>query len=287
MMPVAKPKSNLGFRPTAEQSLLIAGPCSAESEEQVLQTALALKLCGVHVFRAGIWKPRTRPGGFEGVGRIGLPWLKKVREMVGLPVAVEAGLPSHIEACLENDIDIIWIGARTTCNTFAVEELAQSLKGVDITVMVKNPIHPELLAWVGALERMSTEGISNLIAVHRGFCVYKKTDYRNPPLWEIPIGLKRIFPEIPLICDPSHISGRQELISKVAKKSIDLLFDGLMVEVHPKPAGSLTDSQQQLTPEQFASMIKKLQSYEDQTENYQNFHRPTMPLTLMNRSCLV
>lgn len=241
-----------------KEKFIIAGPCSAESEEQVKQTALALKKYDISVFRAGIWKPRTRPTSFEGVGKRGLVWLKAVSLETNLPIAVEVASPKQVDECLKHEIDILWIGARTTPNPFAVNDIAESLKGVDIPVMVKNPINSDLQMWIGAIERLNLAGISKLIAIHRGFSSYKRNLYRNQPLWHLPIELKRLIPDIPIICDPSHICGKSELIPEIAQKAMDLLFDGLMIEVHINPKEALSDAQQQLTPKEFGNLLKTL-----------------------------
>lgn len=238
--------------------LLISGPCSAESESQVLETAIALKNTGIHLFRAGIWKPRSKPGTFEGIGEIGLTWLKRVQTETGLPVSVEVATPQHIELALRYGIDVLWIGARTTVNPFVVQELAEALRGVDIPVMVKNPVNPDLALWAGALERFYNMGIRSLAAIHRGFSVLGENRYRNAPLWQIPIELKTRYPNLPLIVDPSHIGGRRDLILPLTQQALDLDYDGLMVEVHPNPAVALSDAEQQLTPPAFADMLAHL-----------------------------
>jgi chorismate mutase len=243
---------------TRRKPLLISGPCSAESESQVLETAIALKNTGIDLFRAGIWKPRSKPGTFEGIGEIGLPWLKQVKTETGLPVSVEVATPQHIELALKYGIDVLWIGARTTVNPFVVQELAEALKGVDIPVMVKNPVNPDLALWAGALERFYNVGIRSLAAVHRGFSVLNENRYRNSPLWQIPIELKTRYKNLPLIVDPSHIGGRRDLILPLTQQALDLDYDGLMVEVHPNPAVALSDAEQQLTPLAFAeSCVRK------------------------------
>lgn len=239
--------------------LIIAGPCSAESQEQVMEVAKVLASSGkVAIFRAGVWKPRTRPGAFEGKGAEALEWLNKVKKETGLPVAVEVANPKHVEEALKNSIDVLWIGARTTVNPFYVQEIAEALKGVDIPVMVKNPIHPELQLWIGALERFNKVGINKLIAIHRGFYSYGKSEFRNPPQWEIPIALKVEFPDLPVICDPSHISGKADMIEEVAQKAIDLNMDGLMIETHPNPSLALSDAKQQITPQKLIAIIENL-----------------------------
>jgi len=241
------------------EPLIIAGPCSAESEEQLLATANALSLNSkVKIFRAGIWKPRTRPDGFEGIGNIGLQWMHKVKETTQLLTSVEVATPLHIEECLKHGIDILWIGARTVGNPFSMQELAEVLKGVDIPVMVKNPLNPDLKLWLGAFERLNNAGINKIVALHRGFYAYNSKPYRNAPFWEIPIELKRLVPDLPLICDPSHIAGVRSLILSVSQRAIDLEMDGLMIEVHPEPQKALTDSEQQLNIYDFNQLMDSL-----------------------------
>jgi chorismate mutase len=245
--------------PSVKPPLIIAGPCSAESESQVMTAAIALaKIPQVRVFRSGIWKPRTRPGAFEGVGSIGLKWMQRVRKETGLLVTVEVASPRHVEEALDHNIDILWIGARTAVNPFSIQEISEALKGVDIPVMVKNPLNPDIKTWLGAIERMNQTGIKKLIAVHRGFSFFNRTPFRNAPMWEIPIELKRLYPDLPVITDPSHICGNRELILSTAQKALDLEMNGLMIEVHPDPANALTDKNQQITPEQLKNIILKL-----------------------------
>lgn len=239
--------------------LVIAGPCSAESEEQVLRTAHALKeIPAVKIFRAGVWKPRTRPNNFEGLGEIALPWLTRVKKETGLLVTTEVATAKHAELCLKAGVDILWIGARTTANPFSVQEIADALKGVDIPVMVKNPINADLQLWIGALERFNLAGISKLIAIHRGFSVAEKLEFRNDPLWRIPMELKVKFPELPLLCDPSHITGKRELVQKVCQKAMDLGMNGLIIETHPDPDKAWSDASQQVTPEKLSNIISSL-----------------------------
>lgn len=239
--------------------LVIAGPCSAESEEQVLKTAHALKkIKAVKIFRAGIWKPRTRPNNFEGLGEIALPWLAKVKAETNLLVATEVATAKHVELCLKHGVDILWVGARTTANPFSVQEIADSLKGVNIPVMVKNPINADLQLWIGALERLNLSGITKLIAIHRGFSVAEKMEFRNDPIWRIPMELKVKFPELPLLCDPSHITGQRELILKVCQKAMDLTMNGLIIETHPDPDKAWSDASQQVTPEKLSEIVSKL-----------------------------
>ncbi len=237
--------------------LVIAGPCSAESREQVLTTAKGL-VNKATVFRAGIWKPRTRPNSFEGVGEKALPWLNDVKAETGLLVATEVATAQHVEACLKANIDILWIGARTTVNPFYVQEIAEALKGVDISVMVKNPLHPELSLWMGALERLNQVGINRLSAIHRGFFTLEKSAFRNEPKWELPIKLKRLAPDLPIICDPSHISGSPQMLAEVSQTAMDLNMDGLMIETHYNPSLALSDAQQQITPEKLGELLDNL-----------------------------
>jgi chorismate mutase len=242
-----------------KKPLLIAGPCSAETEEQVLQTAARLFRTGkVDVLRAGIWKPRTRPGAFEGVGAKGLPWLQKAKDLTGLPVAVEVAKASHVELCLEFGIDVLWIGARTTVNPFAVQEIADALKGVDIPVLLKNPINPDLALWLGGMERLQKAGLKQLGAIHRGFSSAGEKIYRNRPQWQIAIDFKTEMPDLPMINDPSHICGRRDLLQKVAQKAMDLNFDGLIIESHITPDTAWSDAAQQITPEVYGKMIEDI-----------------------------
>lgn len=238
--------------------VIISGPCSAESEEQVMDTARQLKQLGVGFFRAGIWKPRTRPDTFEGLGSVALPWLQRVKEETGMMTAVEVANMWHIKEALRHKIDILWIGARTTANPFAVQEIADSLRGLDITVFVKNPVNPDLELWIGALERINNSGIRKLVAVHRGFSHYGDSPYRNIPQWEIPIELKRRFPNLPIITDPSHICGNRELLFPVSQTAMDLDFDGLFIESHRSPDDALSDSMQQITPERLGELLAGL-----------------------------
>jgi chorismate mutase len=236
----------------------MAGPCSAETEEQVMDTARQLKSYGVQIYRAGLWKPRTRPDTFEGVGREGLPWLRRVKEEFGMYIAIEVANVKHVYDALKAGVDIIWVGARTTANPFAVQEIADSLKGVDMPVMVKNPVNPDVELWIGAFERLNRAGINKLAAIHRGFSTYSRTLYRNNPQWEIPIELKRLIPDLPVICDPSHICGSRELLYEVSQKAMDLDFDGLIIETHCNPDQALSDAQQQITPENLHKLITRL-----------------------------
>jgi chorismate mutase len=245
--------------PFEKKPILIAGPCSAESEDQLLKTAKGIKEHFEHfIFRAGIWKPRTRPGMFEGIGVIGLDWMKRVKEETGALLATEVANPMHIEKALKAGIDILWIGARTTVNPFSVQELANALKGVDVPVLVKNPAYPDLQLWIGALERINRAGIKKLASVHRGFHSYEVTMYRNQPQWDLAIELKTMCPELPLICDPSHICGNTHLTAFVAQKAMDLHYDGLMIETHNDPLRALSDARQQITPDRLFEIISYL-----------------------------
>lgn len=231
-----------------ERPFVIAGPCSAESEEQVMTTAKQLASYGCHMFRAGVWKPRTKPGGFEGQGETALPWLQKVKEETKMLVATEVATPEHVELALKYGVDVLWVGARTSANPFAMQALADSLKGVDVPVLVKNPTNPDLELWIGALERLNLAGVKRLGAIHRGFSSYDKKIYRNLPMWQIPIELHRRIPELPIINDPSHIGGRRELIAPLCQQAMDLGFDGLIVESHCDPDKAWSDAKQQVTP---------------------------------------
>ena len=237
-----------------KRPLVMAGPCSAETEEQVITTAQQLSKIGVKIFRAGIWKPRTKPGSFEGIGEEGLPWMQRVQKECGMLVANKA----HVEAALKAGIDILWIGARTSANPFAMQEIADSLKGVDIPVLVKNPVNPDLELWIGALERLNNAGIKRLGAIHRGFSTYDKRIYRNLPMWHIAIELHRRIPNLPMICDPSHIGGKRELIAPLCQQAMDLGFDGLIIESHCKPDEAWSDASQQVTPEVLDFILDRL-----------------------------
>jgi len=238
---------------------IISGPCSAETEEQLLNTAKQLvKYNSIDCIRAGIWKPRTRPNSFEGVGEIGLQWLKTAGQETSLPVATEVANTKHVELALKSGIDILWIGARTVANPFSVQEIASALKGVDIPVMIKNPVNPDLQLWIGAIERTSQAGIKDIKVIHRGFSSFEKSAYRNTPKWEIPIELMRIFPDIPIICDPSHIGGNRNMIKAISQKALDLEMDGLMIESHIKPGDAWSDSKQQITPKRLQQTLSSL-----------------------------
>mgnify|MGYP001451279629 FL=1 len=237
--------------------LIIAGPCSAESQDQLLATAKGLEDKAT-IFRAGVWKPRTRPNSFEGAGEKALEWLKVVKQETSLKVATEVANTQHVEVCLKANIDVLWLGARTTVNPFYIQEIAESLRGVDVNIMVKNPLHPELSLWIGALERLNQVGVSQLSAIHRGFFTLEKSAFRNEPKWEIPIKLKRLVPELPIICDPSHISGAPQMLSEVSQIAMDLNMDGLMIETHYNPSIALSDSQQQITPKELGVLLDNL-----------------------------
>ena len=240
------------------QPVIVAGPCSAESEEQVMQVATELSKRGVNIFRAGIWKPRTRPGCFEGVGKMGLPWLSKVKSELGMCVTTEVATAEHVELALAAGIDILWVGARTTANPFAVQEIADALRGCDVPVLVKNPVNPDIELWIGAMERLNNAGVTRLGAIHRGFSSYGEKCFRNAPQWQLPIELRRRFPDLPLLCDPSHIAGKRELILSLSQQAMDLNFNGLMVETHCNPCCALSDARQQVTPDELMVILGKL-----------------------------
>ena len=259
--------------------IFITGPCSAETREQVLETAKALKEKNACTyFRSGIWKPRTRPNSFEGVGEVGLKWLKEVKETYQLPVACEVAMPTHVEVCLKHEIDILWIGARTTASPFAMQEIANALKGTDVPILVKNPINAELSLWLGGIERIEKAGINQIGAIHRGFSGIEHAIYRNMPLWHLPMELKRLRPDLSIICDPSHISGNRDLIAKISQYAMDLNFDGLMIETHPTPQKALSDAAQQVTPDKLKEIltnliIKNESSHNKSYENQLDFQR--------------
>lgn len=245
---------------TGGNPLIIAGPCSAESEQQVLSVARELAASGIKIMRAGIWKPRTKPGGFEGVGEPGLKWLAKAKAETGLLLATEVATPDHLHAALDAGVDVLWIGARTSANPFAMQELADALAqtGRDMPVLVKNPVNPDLELWVGALQRIYNAGIRRLGAIHRGFSAYGRHLYRNLPQWSIPIELRRRYPSLPIICDPSHIGGKRELVGPLSQQAMDMGFDGLMIESHCNPDAALSDAAQQVTPEALRSILGSL-----------------------------
>ncbi len=250
---------------TGGKPLIIAGPCSAETEEQYLETARGIaKEDFAHVLRAGVWKPRTRPGSFEGVGEAALPWLQKAKAETGLPTSCEVATPQHVELALKYDVDVLWIGARTTVNPFNVQDLADALKGVDVPVLIKNPVNPDLALWVGAFERIAGAGITKLGAIHRGFSNAQETKYRNSPMWQIAVEFKSIFPEIPLIGDPSHMAGKRAYLAELTQRAMDLNYDGLIIESHRNPDEAWSDASQQLTPPALAEMLKNIE-YRNET----------------------
>ncbi|MFW6020160.1 MAG: chorismate mutase [Bacteroidales bacterium] len=252
-------KQKNSFPQINRKKFLIAGPCSVESREQVITTAEYLAtLDQTAIFRAGVWKPRTRAGQFEGIGKKALPWLQEVKQKTGLKVAVEVAQAQHAKIALEVGMDILWIGARTVVNPFSVQEIADALSGIDIPVMVKNPVNPDLNLWIGAIERFQEAGISQIAAIHRGFYFFDDSPYRNTPMWEIPIELKRRYPELPVICDPSHICGTKDNIPEVAQKALDLEMEGLMIEVHPNPENAITDAAQQLSFSELNKLLDNL-----------------------------
>jgi chorismate mutase len=254
--------------PSGAKPFIISGPCSAENPEQLRKTAIAIaKILPGSIFRAGIWKPRTRPNNFEGVGVEGLRWLNEIKKETGLKVATEVANAYHVEQCLKYGIDVLWIGARTTVNPFSVQEIADALKGVDIPVMIKNPVSPDLQLWVGALERINSSGINKLVAIHRGFHSFNDNLYRNAPNWEIAIELKLMFPDLSVICDPSHICGNTKMIAGVAQKALDLDMDGLMIETHFNPSEALSDATQQITPQRLSEIISGLNIRNSSSEN--------------------
>ena len=250
-----------------KRPLVLAGPCSAETEEQVMDTAKQLKEAGINIFRAGIWKPRTRPNTFEGVGKEGLPWLKRVHNELGMLTATEVANASHVFEALKYGVDILWIGARTTANPFAVQEIADALEGVDIPVLIKNPVNPDVELWIGAFERLNQAGIKKLAAIHRGFSTYGRSFYRNDPQWQIPIELKRRVPELPIVTDPSHICGNRELLFEISQEAMDLNFEGLIVESHICPEKAISDAAQQITPKVLKEMLDKLVLRKPNIEN--------------------
>ncbi|MEN9920097.1 MAG: hypothetical protein RL662_2533 [Bacteroidota bacterium] len=241
-----------------KRPMLIAGPCSAETEEQVMTIAKELSANGVKIMRAGIWKPRTKPGGFEGIGSEGLAWLKTVKQETGMYVSTEVATQKHVYEALKFGVDLLWIGARTTANPFAVQEIAEALQGVDIPVLVKNPVNPDLELWIGALERLSNVGLTKIGAIHRGFSTYDKKIYRNLPQWHIPIELKRRYPNLPIICDPSHIGGTRDLIEPLSQQAMDLGYDGLIIETHCDPDNAWSDASQQVTPARLKEILSNL-----------------------------
>lgn len=262
LLPIAKTQNEMEIERESGRPLIISGPCSAETEKQLLETALGLARCGVGIFRAGIWKPRTKPGGFEGIGIPALRWMQHVKEATGMLTAVEVAKKEHVRAAMKAKIDILWIGARTTVNPFAVQEIADSLKGHDVTVLVKNPVNPDLELWIGAIERLHRAGIRRLGAIHRGYSPYEETVYRNLPIWRIPMELRRRLPGLPIICDPSHIAGRREYIEPLSREALELGFDGLMIESHCDPDNAWSDAAQQISPETLRGILERLCSCE-------------------------
>ena len=257
-MELTKTINDWGLFDTSINFLKIAGPCSAESEEQMLTIAKSLNHNDANLFRAGIWKPRTRPGSFEGYGEESLKWLSEVKKQYGHKTTVEVASADHVELALKYGVDVLWLGARTTVNPFSVQEIAESLKGVDIPVMVKNPMNPDLALWIGSIERLYKCGITKLAAIHRGFSTHEIYKYRNMPMWNIPIELKRQFPKLPMIIDPSHIAGKREYLQQIAQRGINFGADGMIVEVHNNPDIALSDREQQLTPEGYDNFLKSL-----------------------------
>ncbi|ARV15342.1 bifunctional 3-deoxy-7-phosphoheptulonate synthase/chorismate mutase type II [Polaribacter sp. SA4-12] len=256
-----------------DHPLVIAGPCSAETEEQVLKIAHELKDSDVSYFRAGIWKPRTRPGMFEGVGEIGLHWLKKVKEETGMKTCTEVANAAHVKLAIENDVDLLWIGARSTVSPFIMQEIADALAGTDKIVLVKNPVNPDLALWLGGIERLYTAGIKNLGAIHRGFSTYEKSKYRNTPEWQLAIEFQNKFPDLPLINDPSHITGNREMIQEVSQTALDLNFDGLMIETHFDPENAWSDAAQQVTPTKLKAIMEDLK-IKKETETAVSYREP-------------
>ncbi|MBD9178804.1 MAG: 3-deoxy-7-phosphoheptulonate synthase [Odoribacter splanchnicus] len=250
--------SEWGLFSDMKKPVIIAGPCSAESEQQVFETAKALKEAGVEVLRAGIWKPRTRPGSFEGVGSEGLHWMQRVQKELGMKVSTEVANVKHVYEALKAGVDMLWIGARTTANPFAMQEIADALKGTDIPVLVKNPVNPDVELWIGALERLNMAGLKKIGVIHRGFSTYGKHKYRNIPQWQLPIEIKRRFPDMLMICDPSHISGKREYIHEISQQAMDLGFDGLIIESHICPEIALSDAAQQVTPTSLSEILSQL-----------------------------
>jgi chorismate mutase len=255
-----------------DHPLVVAGPCSAETEDQVLKIAHELKDSDVNYFRAGIWKPRTRPGNFEGVGALGLKWLQKVKAETGMKTATEVANAAHVKLALEHDIDLLWIGARSTVSPFIVQEIADALEGTDKIVLVKNPVNPDLALWLGGIERLYSANIKNLGVIHRGFSTYEKTRYRNNPEWQIAIELQNRFPDLPLICDPSHITGKRDMIFEVSQTALDLNFNGLMIETHTNPDKAWSDAAQQVTPDSLIKLMEdlKIRKATDTEADYRN-----------------
>lgn len=258
-----------------KRPLIISGPCSAETEEQVMTTAKGLYDNGIKIFRAGVWKPRTKPGGFEGNGEKALPWMVRVKKELGMLITTEVATAAHVEACLKAGMDILWIGARTVANPFAMQEIADALRGVDIPVLVKNPVNPDLELWIGGMERINQAGIKRLGAIHRGFSSYDKSIYRNLPMWHIPIELRRRIPNLPIICDPSHMGGKRELVAPLCQEAMDMGFDGLIIESHCNPDCAWSDAKQQVTPDILNFILNQLVIRKDTytTENLTQLRR--------------
>ncbi len=256
-----------GLFKNTRRPFIVAGPCSAESEEQVFRTAYDLKCGGINVLRAGLWKPRTRPNCFEGVGEEGLPWLLRVRRELGMKISTEVANIHHVHEALKAGMDMLWIGARTSANPFAMQEIADALRGTDVTVLVKNPVNPDVDLWIGALERLNMAGLKKLGVVHRGFSAYGKHKYRNVPQWQLPIEIRRRYPDMLMLCDPSHIAGKREYVREIAQQAMDLGFDGLMIESHICPEMALSDAAQQLTPENVVKMLENLVIRDAHSEN--------------------
>ncbi len=248
----------VSFPSDRERPFILAGPCSAESEKQVLEAAHALAALGYKTFRAGAWKPRTKPGSFEGHGEVALKWMVRAKEETGLLLATEVATPEHVELCMKYGIDYLWVGARTSANPFAVQALADALQGTDIPLLVKNPINPDIELWIGTLERFNRAGLTHLVAVHRGFSSYENKIYRNLPMWHIPIELHRRYPELPIVVDPSHIGGKRELIAPLCQQAMDMGFDGLIIETHPHPDEAWSDAEQQVTPTRLHEILSHL-----------------------------
>ncbi|MBQ9310529.1 MAG: bifunctional 3-deoxy-7-phosphoheptulonate synthase/chorismate mutase type II [Bacteroidales bacterium] len=261
------PLNEWGFFHLPPRPCVVAGPCSAESEEQVMQTARGLKEIGINVFRAGIWKPRTHPGCFEGVGARGLDWLERVRSELGMHICTEVANEKHVAECLKHDIDMVWIGARTTANPFLVQEIAEALRGTDIPVLVKNPVNPDLDLWIGALERLNAQGVRKIGVIHRGVSTVNKIKYRNAPQWEMAVELRARYPELPVFADPSHMGGKREYLFELSQRAMDLGLDGLMLESHCDPSCALSDAAQQLTPADLIALLESLTVRDATTED--------------------
>jgi len=251
------PINEWGFFHLPPRPCVIAGPCSAESEEQVMETAAGLRKFGINMYRAGIWKPRTHPGCFEGAGVEGLKWLQKVKKEYGMSICTEVASEKHVFECIKYGVDMVWIGARTTANPFLVEEIAEALSGTDIPVLVKNPVNPDLDLWIGALERLNRQGIKKIGVIHRGFTAFEKIRYRNSPQWQVAIELRSRYPRLPFFCDPSHMAGSRDFIQEISQRAMDLGLDGLMIESHCNPAVALSDAKQQLTPNELQTLLEQ------------------------------